>query len=496
MSVMRSKVEFARGCHPLENPLIEAVLAHARQCALSTYIVGGCVRDSILSHDNGGSAIYDAGRSRKKRDVDFAVSGGAAINFAQVIAVEMDGHFVLLDESNDTARVVLEDGSIIDFAGCVGGSIETDLRRRDFTVNAMAWDSQFPDSVLDLADGIKDLKDKIIRAVSRDTFIEDPLRVLRAFRFANQLSFQIEEQTLAWVKELVVGLKDVAPERINYELFECLSGERAGHLTNQMAECGVLEEIFPELIDCRRVTANSFHHLGLFEHSIITVSELDERWPSLPDWLHESGDKELAAGVSRLAAARLACILHDIGKPGTWEVTPEGKHTFVAHDKLGAQMTALIAARMRWSRPVERLITRLVELHLRPGQLFHQGPPTAKAINRFYRQVGEDVPELMMVAFADLGATRGAGLCGENRQNLEQGLDDLMHGYKVFLEEVVTLKPLIGGHDIMQMLNLNSGPIVGELLKALEEARDLKEVVDRSQAEAFVKELYVQKYSK
>lgn len=493
---MRSKVEFARGCHPLENSLVEQVLSHARECSLSTYIVGGYVRDNIVSHDNGVSSVKEAGSSARKRDVDFAVAGGPAINFAQVIALEMEGHFVLLDETNDTARVVLNDGSIIDFAGCVGGDIETDLKRRDFTVNALAWDSQHPDCVLDLSDGLKDLKDKIIRAVSKQTFIDDPLRVLRTFRFAQQLSSAIEEQTLAWVKELVGGLKDVAPERINFELFESLSGERAGHLTDQLAECGVLEEIFPELIDCRRVTPNSFHHLGLFEHSIITVSELDKRLPSLPDWLHESGEKELSSGVTRLAATRLACILHDIGKPGTWEVTPEGKHTFVAHDKLGAQMTALIAARMRWSRPVERLITRLVELHLRPGQLFHQGPPTAKAINRFYRQVGEDVPELMMVAFADLGATRGAGLCGENRESLERGLDELMHGYKVFLEEVVTLKPLIGGHDIMEMLNLKSGPIVGELLKALEEARDLKEVVDRAQAEAFVKELYAQKYSK
>lgn len=493
---MRSKVEFARGCHPLENPLVKQVLVHAKECSVSTYIVGGYVRDSIVSHDNQGVSTAQQFETPKKRDLDFAVAGGTAFNFAHVISVEMDGHFVPLDEANDTARVVFDNGSILDFAGCVGGNIETDLARRDFTVNALAWDSQYPDQVLDLADGLKDLASKTIRAVSRQTFVDDPLRVLRTFRFAHQLKAEIEPITLAWVTELVEGLKSVAPERINFELFEALSGPTAGHLTNQLAECGVLEIIFPELVDCRRVTPNSYHHLGLFEHSIITVSELDKRLPELPEWMHKSSSRELSSGVSRLSATRLACILHDIGKPGTWEVTPEGKHTFVAHDKLGAEMTALVAARMRWSRPVERLITRLVELHLRPGQLYHQGPPTAKAINRFYRNVGEDVPELMMVAFADLGATRGAGLCGDNRENLEKGLESLMHGYQVFLEEVVSLKPLLGGHDIMRFLNLSSGPIIGELLKALEEARDLKEVVDRAQAEAFVKELYAQKYSK
>ncbi len=493
---MRSKVEFARGCHPLENPLVKQVLDHARNCGVSTYIVGGYVRDNIAFHDNQRFSSSSAVHSPKKRDVDFAVAGGTAFDFAQVISVEMDGHLVPLDEANDTARVVFDDGSIVDFAGCVGGSIETDLKRRDFTVNALAWDSLYPDQVLDMSEGLKDLAAKTIRAVSKQAFLDDPLRVLRTFRFAHQLSAQIEPTTLEWVKELVDGLKTVAPERVNFELFESLSGPKAGHLTNQLADCGVLEVIFPELVDCRRVTPNSYHHLGLFEHSIITVSELDQRQADLPEWLHESSRRELSSGVSRLSATRLACILHDIGKPGTWEVTPEGKHTFVAHDKLGAQMTALIAARMRWSRPIERFITRLVELHLRPGQLFHQGPPTPKAINRFYRTVGDDVPELMMVAFADLGATRGAGLCGDNRENLEKGLESLMHGYQVFLEEVVTLKPLIGGHDIMQLLNLSSGPIVGELLKALEEARDLKEVVDRAQAEAFVKQLYLQKYSK
>lgn len=493
---MRTKVEFASACHPLENPLVKQVLRHAETCSVSTYIVGGYVRDSIALPDNSRVSKRDPFESHKKRDVDFAVAGGPAFNFAQVIATEMDGHFVPLDEANDTARVVFDDGSILDFAGCVGGTIESDLKRRDFTVNALAWDSRYPDEVLDLAGGLKDLQAKLVRAVCRNTFVEDPLRVLRTFRFAHQLDAEIDPQTLIWVKELVAGLESVAPERINFELFESLSGPLGGHLTDQLAESGVLEVIFPELVECRKVTANSFHHLGLFEHSIITVSELDKRWPELPAWMHESSRRELTSGVSRLAATRLACILHDIGKPGTWEITPEGRHTFVAHDKLGAQMTAVIAARMRWSRPIERLITRLVEFHLRPGQLFHQGPPTERAINRFYRTVQDDVPELMMVAFADLGATRGAGLCGENRETLDKGLVSLMHGYQVFLNEIVTLKPLLGGHDIMQILNLKSGPVVGELLKALEEARDLREVVDRPQAEAFVKELYTQKYCK
>lgn len=492
---MRSQVEFSRACHPLENKLVKQVLEHASNRSISVYVVGGYVRDGIKPLGNASSdqSSIDA---LKKRDVDFAVAGGSAFLFAKDLSNHLRGHFVALDETNDTARVVLDDGSILDFAGCEGGSIETDLKRRDFTVNALAWDPAFPDEVLDLCDGITDLQNKKIRAVSKQSFAQDPLRILRTFRFANQLNADIDSTTLVWVRELVDGLKTVAPERINYELFESLSGPTAGKLTDQLAETGVLEAIFPELVETRRVTANSYHHLGLFEHSTITVTELDGRMDALPQWLRESAARELSYGVSRLAATRLACILHDIGKPGTWEITPEGRHTFVAHDKLGAEMAVVIGERMRWSRPVERLITRLVELHLRPGQLFHQGPPTARALNRFYRAVGDDFAELMMVAYADLGATRGAGLSGSNRDTLEAGLASLISGFENFVAEVRHQKPLLGGHDIMVLLELPSGPIVGELLKALEEARDLKEVEDKSQAEAFVRNLYAQKYSK
>lgn len=498
---MRSKVEFAPACHPLENRLVKLVFEHGRKFSISLYIVGGYIRDGIdVSGIRESGRISDSQSSihvLKKRDLDFAVAGGSAFAFARSFSDQFKGHFVPLDETNDTARVVLDDGSILDFAGCVGdGTIETDLKRRDFTVNALAWNLEYPDEVLDIFNGVSDLKNKKIRAVSKQSFADDPLRILRTFRFANQLNADIDETTLIWVRELVDGLKTVAPERINYELFESLSGSKAGKLTDQLADTGVLEVIFPELAETRRVTPNSYHHLGLFEHSTITVTELDARMETFPEWMHQSAARELSYGVSRLAATRLACILHDIGKPGTWEITPEGRHTFVAHDKLGAEMSTVIGERMRWSRPVERLITRLVELHLRPGQLFHQGPPTARALNRFYRAVGDDFGELMMVAYADLGATRGAGLSGTNRDNLETGLESLITGFRNFVTEVGQQKPLLSGHDIMVLLELPSGPLVGDLLKALEEARDLKEVEDKSQAEAFVRNLYAQKYSK
>lgn len=463
------------------------------------YIVGGFPRDLLLRSLPVNGRIQpeqEVLNGTKPKDIDYAVAGVAAMEFARSLADDAGAHYVPLDDENDTARLVFDDGTILDFSGCVGGTIESDVMRRDFTINALVWEPDRPDELLDLVGGVDDLKKKVIKALSEKSFIDDPLRVMRAFRLSTTLDATIDPQTLDWAKKHAGKLKTVASERINYELFASVAGKHAGGVVNQLADSGVLETIFPELAVTRRVTPNSYHHLGLFDHSIITVSELDRRLDELPDWVMQSAGRDLAGGVTRLAATRVACILHDIGKPDTWIVTAEGKHTFVGHDKLGAEMTEVIGERMRWSRPVERFISKMVALHLRPGQLFHQGDPTDKAINRFYRQVAEDVPELMMVAFADLGATRGPGLMGEARERLDRSLVDLLNGYKGFIEEVKGRPCLLNGHDIMCLLKLPSGPLVGELLKALEEARDAREVTDRAGAEAFVRRIYIERYSK
>jgi putative nucleotidyltransferase with HDIG domain len=268
----------------------------------------------------------------------------------------------------------------------------------------------------------------------------------------------------------------------------------------QMATSGLLEVIFPELSATRRVTANAFHHLGLFEHSIEhsieTVPQLESRLEEVEEWVLADAEKELSFGVSRLAATKLACLLHDIGKPETWAITPEGRHTFYGHDKLGAKMCQEVGKRMKWARPVEKLIVDLVQWHLRPGALFHQGPPTDKAVRRFYRSVQDELPELMLLAFGDFGATRGPGLIGENRAELEKSLVGLLDGYLAYKEESSRRQKLLNGSDVMQLLSIASGPVVGEMLAALEEAQEFKEVGDRSEAEAFVTALFREKYRK
>lgn len=473
---------FTAETHPMNQTWPRQALEDARRQGLKLYLVGGYVRDAMLKRNGAGV-----------KDFDFAVVGGSAVAFAEAFATAHGGHFVLLDRHLDTARVVAEDATILDFAGCMGATIEQDLHRRDFTVNALAWDAEQPDQIIDLVGGIEDLHHKRIRAISEQALIDDPLRVLRAFRFAAALGAPIDASTQEMIKRHAASLSKVAGERISYEWFTTMDAPQVGDLVKEMGATGVLEAIFPELTAQHKVTPNAYHHLGLFDHSMEAVAQSEQFLQNAPEFVHTSLSRRDSYAVTRRAATKTACLLHDIGKPDTWEITEEGRHTFIGHDKLGAQMNDAVAKRLKWSRPIERLITKLIAAHLRPGQLYHQGPPTDKAIHRFYRNMGEDVPELITLAFGDLGATRGPGL-EETRGALENSLRELLAGYPVFQDSQKKLPKLLDGDQIMQLLGIKPGRLIGELLEELEEAQALKQVTDREEAERFVADKYREKY--
>lgn len=467
--------------NPLKNQEIGAVCKLAESANCNLYIVGGFIRDSIRPK------VF---KKTSHLDIDFAVEKIDATDFARTVAEKMNGHFVLLDNKNDTARVVLDSGTYLDFAGCVGGTIDTDIERRDFSINALAWSDKNPEQIIDKTGGLEDLQSGVIRVIKEKNIIDDPLRLLRAFRFAIEFGFEIEPETLSKIGKHASLISKVPFERINYELFLLMEAPRVFNTLETMGSCGLLEEIFPELKATRKVTANQFHHLGLFEHSLECVNKAELYMDGAFDWVKKSAEGELAYGISRLSATKVACLLHDIGKPQTWQVTDEGRHTFYGHEKVGYEMVQELAMRCKWAKPVNRLVANLVKWHLRPGQLFHQQEPTPRAVNRFYRNIGADVPELMILAFGDLGATKGDGFDQQVRQSLKDSFVDLLSGYKEFVEKEKTAPRFIDGNRLMQLLDLPPGPRIGKILEALEEAQSLGEVTDIQSAENFVSDLY------
>ncbi len=493
------------------NPNFLRIIELASKRQRKLYLVGGYIRD--LLNQNRGANSQEAGteagslggaqagseagslagaQAGSHKDLDFMVMNGPAIEFARECAELLQAHFVLLDEENDTGRVVTDNQECFDFAHCVGGSLESDLKRRDFSVNAIAFDPESGE-LIDKHGGICDIEKRTLRAISEKSFIDDPLRLLRAHRFAALLGFDIEKESYAYICKHKKLIANVAAERICTEFFLMLETENSGAQIKLMGESGLLEEIFPELSACHKVTKNAYHHLGLFDHSIETLIQVEVGFKEIPEPYKNMMKSELAGGVSRIAASKLAGLIHDIGKPDTWVVTEEGKHTFIGHDKLGAQMCEPIARRLKWAKQIERLIEKLVRWHLRPGQLFHQGMPTDKARYRFYKTIGDDLPELILIALADFRSTCGPGL-QVGRREAEENLFELLRNFSVYQVSKIKESRFLDGTDLMKLLGIKPGPVVGELLEDLLEAQALGEVKNRDQAVEFARKLYEQKY--
>jgi len=465
--------------HLLDGELHRRILEEITATGLKLYVVGGYPRDLVLAD------LYPS-KTYLSKDLDYAICGGSALTFAKKMASLLAGHFVSLDETNDTARIVMPDGTTLDFAGCQGSTIEQDVLRRDFTVNALYIDPVKPAVIVDRVGGIDDIKGGTIRAVSQSSFTSDPLRLLRAFRFAANWHFKIEEQTLNWIRNSAELISTVAGERISAELFTVFALSSTKVVMPLLAETGLLENIFPELNATRSVTNNSHHHLNLFDHSLETVLKSEDQYISNTSWHRTNLQEDISFAVSRLSACKIAALLHDIGKPATWVITDEGKHTFIAHDKIGADMIADIAGRLRWSKPVEKFITKLVRFHLRPGQLFHQNQPSKQAVNRLFRQTGIDFPALILLALGDLGATQGPAMVGEKSITLEKNFYWLLSEFYEFIAVVESMEKFLDGNDVMRLLSLPPGQEIGHILEALREAQEFKKVLNREQAEAFV----------
>jgi putative nucleotidyltransferase with HDIG domain len=215
----------------------------------------------------------------------------------------------------------------------------------------------------------------------------------------------------------------------------------------------------------------------------------------MPDWAREAMAQPLSQGVSRMAATKLAGLIHDIGKPDTWIITDEGKHTFIGHDKLGAEMCEPLAKRLKWPKSVERFVEKLVRWHLRPGHLFQQGPPTDKAKYRFYKTIGEELPELIVLALADFRSTCGPGL-QDGRRAAEQNLFELLHNFAVFQVSNTKETRFLDGTQLMKLLGIKPSPVVGEILEYLLEAQALGEVKTAEEAASMAHKLYQEKYSR
>ncbi len=451
------------------------------------YLIGGFVRDLFLV--------------KKSMDLDFIVIDQNGIDFAKGLAEDLGGTVIVLDESVGTARLVLKDelslGYSFDFTGVDEKKLFEDFERRDFTFNALAINLKEPEYIIDLFSGIEDLKFKRIKEIKLKNLSDDPLRFLRAFRFASLINGDISEGIKSYIKENISLFDEsISSERISSELWKILDHENSAKYIKEISDIGLFEKIFPELSPMRKVTPNDHHHLWLYDHSLELVNTLEKNFYKIPDWAKEELNKPFGHLDSPLTKSviKLGCIFHDVGKPETWEVKDvKGvqKHTFIGHDKVGSEMVKSIGERLKFSNSIIHTLAVLVRYHLRPFQLSNNNAPISdRALFRFFRDLGEEIPRLLMLALADLHATLGPKITKEDIDKNENLILSLFDQYKVYVtkqKEIASKPKLLDGNEIMEITGVKPSKKLGELIEALDEAISVGEIKTKDEAISWIK---------
>ncbi len=439
--------------------------------------MGGCVRDLL------------AGET--PADYDLAVSGQPAA-FARQVADRHGGRPVAIGPERHRIFRVVAGKRVFDISPLAGDSIEADLKSRDFTINAMAFDLA-GQALIDPEYGRTDLKNRVIRMVSPDAFISDPLRQLRAFRLAVQFRFRIAAQTLLALKANVGLIKACAGERIRAELLKMLSFSGSTDALAQMTDCGLLLNIIPELsplADCRQ---NVHHSFDVWTHTLAAGRHLEALID--PVNLKKKGARLCRAAAqlkdrNRTGLLKLALLLHDLGKPATRSTDTQGQVHFYGHGRRGVKIAAEICRRLKCSRRETDYLKGVIKNHLRPLFLFRlhaENRLSDRAVTRFFIQCGEMTPDILLHAVADFAGKRHTP--GTDFSNFTSFIETLLARYFDTHTRRVARPGLLTGDDLMTAFGLHPSPLFKKLLTRVETARLAGEISKKHQALDLVRRL-------
>jgi putative nucleotidyltransferase with HDIG domain len=484
-------------------PILDKIRA-AFPANVEAYLVGGAVRDLILQ--------------RPTHDLDFVVAQDA-LGTARRVADRLGGAYYPLTEDPPTGRVVLirdtdEDRLVLDFAQYRGPDLESDLRGRDFTINAIAMSLSGLGKVIDPLGGGRDLRDQILRACDPTAIQADPLRAVRAVRMAITFDLRILPETRDLIRASVSNLAAVSPERVRDEFFRILENPRAAGAVQILDTLGILEIIFPELVALKGVPQSPPHIGDVWSHTMRTLTKLDGLLQTLgpihdPD---EAGDLMMGLAAGKIGRYRqqldlhlaeepttdrtvrqllsLAALVHDVGKPETKTVNPDGRIQFLKHQQVGEEMAGEIAARLKLSNHEARRLRTIVHHHMRPLLLAQSGePPSRRATYRFFRDTGPVGVDIVLLSLADTLATYGPTLpqgVWSDHLNVSRTLLEAWWKKK---EEQVLPPPLVRGEDLMQRLGMAQGPKIGEVLERVREAQAVGEITTRAEALEFARKV-------
>lgn len=471
---------------PLPGRLLQALAAVSLRRQLPLYFSGGVVRDWLLG-------LLPA-------DLDLTIAN-SALAFAGDLAQTLGAAFVPLSAEEGVARVVW--GEVcIDISQFREGttSIEADLERRDFSVNALAVG--FNCARCSLADGgrlidplggLADLDHGVIRLAHPRAFAADPLRMLRAYRFRAALDWRIEPETKLAIMRQAALINRVSGERIAAEFDKILACDQCHPTIQEMVTDGLLFQLFPELAPGVGLLQPSSHHLDVFGHSLETLRQI-ERVIQEPHRFFPSQEwsQDLVAYVHaarQTIRLKYAALFHDLGKTTTC-AEKEGRITFYNHDEAGVVILDGIGERLRWSNEDSRRIRQLVKQHMWPFHLHNAKRQTGispRAILKLVKAAGDDLIGLFFLVMADSLAGQGTG----KPEGMEEGVTALfIEVYQTYQERLKPIleTPLLTGHDLIRILHLSPGPLFRQIFDGLLEERASEPEMTKERALAWARE--------
>jgi len=436
---------------------VKKIIRDLNKKKFQAFIVGGCVRDSLLKRK---PKDWDIATDAKPEDVEKIFKNSFSNNKFGTVTVQTKSKDPTLKEVEITPFRIDEKYSDKRHPDKVkwAKTIEEDLSRRDFTINAIALKDN--SETIDPFSGQEDLKKRVIRTVGNpeDRFAEDALRMMRAVRFASVLDFEIDGKTKKAIKNNSVWLQAISKERIRDELIKIIESDKAAEGIDLLRELTLLKYIIPELEEGYKISQNKHHIYDIYEHSLLSL--------------------KYAAKKKFNKYVRIAALLHDIGKPRAKR--GEGPDsTFYNHEVIGARMTCQILERLKFSKKDIEKIAKLVRYHL---FYYHPDEVGESSVRRLVRQVGlENTEELIQVRMCD---RIGSGCPKAEPYKLRH----LKYIIEKTSKEPISVKSLkISGNDIMKILDMKPGPKIGQILDIL-----LGQVIDdpkRNKKDLLVKEV-------
>jgi len=438
------------------------------------YLVGGAVRDLMLC--------------QTAKDIDLVCRG--AKRFARKLAAAKNAAVVAMEKkANEPCYRVVDRSctdNFIDVAELRGETIEEDLGRRDFTINAMAIEVGEEGGLgesIDPFHGMDDLEKRSIRVTSAEAFVSDPLRILRAVRFAAKLNFEIEAATLSHMARLAYLVPQVSFERITSELLVILETPTSCSFFQLLDRLGVLEALFPEIQAMKGCTQNSHHHRDVWQHSLMVMENCETIIDHPAQWLGALSKPvmENLCHDRRLPLLKLAALLHDAGKPAARQVNPEsGRITFYGHDGKGSRIADEVGQRLKLSNRDRTFLSSLVAEH--PHVLALSAPEVRPATRmRWFRRMKDDAVPAIILSMADIEGTLGPDSTEESRSAHIEWCKSTVADYYQVIKKRIEQQSLISGNDLLA-LGMKAGPDMGRVLKNIEEARDAGEIHTRDDA--------------